>query len=359
MNIFLLRNLKPAWQYGFCLSLVAGICALLFLLSPHWGYQLVALLLLLLVSVLAMFFDILPVLAAAALSALVWNFFFIPPLFTFHIEKPEDALLFALYFFIASVNAVLTYQVRRAEKRARDKVEKEKSIALYRTLFNSLSHELRTPIANIIGAADTLKENETQLKDVQRKDLLDQISEAGFRLSRQVENLLNMSRLETGLLSPKPDWTDLEELIEDTRKKLDNPRNGDIVSDFPPDFPLCKLDAGLLEQMLKNLLENALNYTPVGTSVHVTCQLEGNRLSLKVKDAAPGIPEKQLDQIFDKFYRLPNTLPGGSGLGLSIVKGFSEAMGGTVKAANAPEGGAIFEVNIPVETTFINQLKNE
>ena len=148
------------------------------------------------VSVLAMLFDILPVLITAILSALVWNYFFIPPIGTFHIGKPEDVLIFLMYFVIAMINTVLTFKIRQFEKKARDKEEKENTIRLYDTLLNSLSHELRTPISAIIGSVDTLEENNKRLSEENRKLLISEIKIAGLRLNRQVENLLSISRLE-------------------------------------------------------------------------------------------------------------------------------------------------------------------
>ncbi|NTW32317.1 MAG: DUF4118 domain-containing protein, partial [Bacteroidetes bacterium] len=120
--------------------LIVAVSIACFFTADFIGYKVVALLLLVVVSLLAMVFDILPVLLAALLSALIWNFFFIPPLFTFHIADTEDALMFLMYFVIALVNAVLTFKIREAEKKARDKEEKENTIKLYNTLLNSLSH---------------------------------------------------------------------------------------------------------------------------------------------------------------------------------------------------------------------------
>ena len=130
-----------------------------FLFVDLVGYRVVALVLLVTVSLLAMLFEISPVLIAAVLSALIWNFFFIPPIFTFHVDHAEDLLMFLMYFLVAMVNAVLTFKIREAETIARDKEEKENALRHYNVLLNSLSHELRTPIATIIGAVDTLKEN--------------------------------------------------------------------------------------------------------------------------------------------------------------------------------------------------------
>jgi two-component system sensor histidine kinase KdpD len=154
-----------ACQYLICISVVGGVTLAGQLLMPLIGYMAVALLLLLAVSVMAMVLPVWPVMAAAALSAVVWNFFFIPPTFTFHINSTQDVLMFAMYFSIAMLNAVLTSRIRRAEQQARQREGREKTLLLYNTLLNSLSHELRTPIAAIIGAVDTLKESATRLSE--------------------------------------------------------------------------------------------------------------------------------------------------------------------------------------------------
>ena len=121
--------------------------------------------------------------------------------------------MFLMYFVIALINAVLTYKIRQVERKIRDEKEKEKTIKLYNTLLNSLSHELRTPISTIIGAIDTIKDNGTKLTESNISDLYTEIEIAGFRLNRQVENLLSMSRLEAGILKPKLDWCDVNELV--------------------------------------------------------------------------------------------------------------------------------------------------
>lgn len=323
------------------------------------GYRVTALVLLMTVSLLAMVFSTVPVLLAAALSAVVWNFFFIPPVFTFHIGSAEDLLMFALYFVVALVNAVLTMRIRRAEQLARDKEEKARSVALYNTLLNSLSHELRTPIAAIVGSVDTMQDESTKLDAAQRAELLKTIDEASMRLDRQVENLLNMGRLESGTLRPKPDWCDVNELIGDVVHEL----RPDAVHRFQfrpdPSLPLFKLDGGLLEQVLHNLVHNALAYTPSGSTITVQAAHAHDRCIITVSDNGPGFPEGERAKAFDKFYRLPNSARGGSGLGLSIVKGFVEAMGGTVMLeANTPRG-ARFTIGLPAETSFLSNLKHE
>lgn len=350
----------PLWsQFVIGCGLVCVAALTCFIAQDMIGHRVVALVLLMTVSVLAMLLSTWPVLIAAALSALIWNFFFIPPVFTFHIGSAEDVLMFLLYFVIALVNAVLTLRIRHNERQVRDKEEQVRSLALYNTLLNSLSHELRTPIAAIVGSVDTMQEHDTKLDASQRAELLSTIDEASMRLDRQVENLLNMGRLESGMLRPKADWCDVNETIGGVLNELKADK--DHVLHFVPDasLPLFKLDGGLLEQVLQNLLHNALAYTPAGSIILVEATHANGHCTIKVSDNGPGFPESERQRVFDKFYRLPRTVRSGSGLGLSIVKGFVEAMGGTVVlGANTPQG-ARFTIDLPAETSFLSNLKHD
>jgi len=343
-------------QHIISAALVLLVSMICYPISELIGYKVVALLLLVTVSILAMLFDIFPVLSAAILSALIWNFFFIPPLFTFHINNTEDLLMFLLYFIIALVNAVLTFKIRKEETKARDKEEKENTIQLYNTLLNSLSHEIRTPLSTIIGAVDTLKENKGKISTINQNELLNQIDIASVRLNRQVENLLNMSRLETGMLRLNSDWCDTNELIYSVIQKLSIPYKQTIIFEPDENLPLFKFDRGLIEQVLQNLLYNAIYYTPENSTIKIVAlQLSGN-CTISVSDNGTGIPETEIKYLFDKFYRLPQTKTGGSGLGLSIVKGFIEAHKGRVKAENNLSGGVIFIVEFPAEASYLNNL---
>lgn len=335
--------------------LVASGC---YFFTDFLGYKVVAFILLMTVSVLAMLFEIVPVLIAATLSALIWNFFFIDPIFTFHIGNSEDVLMFLMYFLVAFVNAVLTFKIKKIEKKAREKEEKEKTLKLYNTLLNSLSHELRTPISAIIGSVDILQESDAKLTSDNRKSLLNEIEIAGLKLNDQVENLLNMSRLESGILKLKMDWCDLNEQIRLVIQNhfLSNPR---IIFKDEENFPICKLDIGIFEQILINLIRNALFYTAENCMVKISMKLTDEILVVTVEDNGLGIPEEHINQIFDKFYRVPHTITGGTGLGLSIVKGFVEAQNGKIEVKNNIPNGLKFDIFVPVEITYVNQLKNE
>jgi two-component system, OmpR family, sensor histidine kinase KdpD len=369
---------KPS-QFFISIALVILSAAGCYLMSGYVDYKVVAFILLLTVSLIAIVFDIIPVLIAASLSALIWNFFFIEPKFTFHVGTAEDGFLFLMYFVIALINAVLTNRVRKIEKQVREKEEKEKMVRLYNTLLNSLSHELKTPIATIVGATDNLLSGSSKLSEENKLELVENISVASLRLNQQVENLLSMSRLESGFIQPKKDWTDINELVYDVVHRLEQQlKNHPLHINIDEKLPFYKLDYGLVEQVLYNLLYNAAIYTPeygeifltaknntdkvyrmdTSSAEHSVLKKESNTLVIIIEDRGPGFPLSEIEKVFDKFYRLDNTKTGGTGLGLSIVKGFTEAHNGSVTLENVPHG-ARFTIEIPAETSYINNLNNE
>lgn len=351
--IIINRISKPA-QYAISLALVILVSSVCFALSAYVGYRVVALILLLTVSIIAISFDILPVLISATLTAVIWDFFFIPPRFNFHVDTTEDSILLIMYFVIALINAVLTYKIRQAEKASRVKEEKANAIKLYNTLLNSLSHELRTPIATILGATDNLQAKNANLSPENKEQLVAEISKASLRLNQQVENLLNMSRLESGFIKPKKDWCDVTELIYGIVKKIEEDKITQVISiRIQPGMPLFRLDKGMLEQVIYNLIANACHHTPANSRIYISATHSENFLEIIIEDNGNGFPEEELVQVFEKFYRLKNTRAKGTGLGLSIVKGYTEALGGTVRLENVPSGGAKFILHIPAESSPI------
>jgi two-component system, OmpR family, sensor histidine kinase KdpD len=346
------------YLYGILLvCLVAGIC---YVFSAYIGYRVVAFILLVTVSLIAMFFDILPVLVTAFISALIWDYFFIPPHFTLQVASTDDSILLLMYFVIASVNAALTYKIRQIEKVAMQKEEKANTVKLYNTILNSLSHELRTPIAAIIGATDNLQNHNDKLTDKNRNELVKEISKASFRLNQQVENLLNMSRLESGFIQPKKDWCDMIEVIYDAVKRIeDNGISQKINININPAIPLFKLDKGMLEQVIYNLVNNAALYTDANCTINIIAICHADVLQIIIEDNGKGFRKEEIGNVFDKFYRLKNTKTGGTGLGLSIVKGFTEAMGGSIYLENISTGGARFTINIVAETSYQKNINNE
>jgi two-component system sensor histidine kinase KdpD len=470
-----------------------------YLVKDFVGYQVVSFGLLFLVSMLALFYGTGPILLAATLSALIWDYFFIPPQFTLHVEKPVDLLMLIMFFIIALLNGILTSRVRRQEKKIRIREERtealyqlthnltmisgidevsriavkyilkyfnldcaiilknelsqldsevkhepeiklsknELSIAywafrhsakagkytdtlpstdftfypligntenmgviavkhtkvftqgelqfwdaflsqisgkyereflrnaaknayvlnesdkLYKTLFNSISHELRIPVATIMGASDTLL---TVNHDEEvRKKLCQEIFEASVRLNRLIENLLNMSRLESGGISPRLDWCDVHDLVNKVAESLrEELKPFKLLIIIPENMPLVKLDFGLIEQVMYNLVYNACQYAPISSNIRIKAFYDNGMFNLQVMDRGPGIPADDLPFIFNKFFRVEGTKAGGTGLGLSIVKGFVEAHKGTVIVENRQNGGARFIIKIPSETPEIS-----
>jgi len=360
MATLFINTVSKTKQLLLSILLVCLTAAVCHTFSNYVGYKVVAFILLVTVSLIAMFFDIIPVVVAAVLSALIWDFFFIPPFFTFQVGSGEDTILLLMYFVVALVSGVLTFKIRQIEKIARQKEEKANTVKLYNILFNSLSHELRTPIAAIIGATDNLQNNNEKLTPQNRNELIGEIAKASFRLNRQVDNLLNMSRLETGFIQPKKDWCDINELVYHVIERIEeNTITQKITVNINPAIPLFKLDEGMLEQVLYNLLNNAILYTKPGSRIDVVATAHADVLELVIEDNGKGFPEDEISHVFDKFYRLKNAAAGGTGLGLSIVKGFTEAQGGTVRLENRVSGGARFIIEIPGETSYLQNLKNE
>jgi len=494
------RASMPSFTSNIRQYLIASLVVFLTSLSCFFikdliGYQVVSFALLIMVSILAFFYGTGPILLASTFSALIWDFFFIPPWFTLHVDKPEDMLMLAMFFIIALLNGVLTSRIRIQEMKTRireerthalyqltrelskamgidevikiskqdikkyfnlesllllknevnllesanqepsvislsnndmsvaiwvfqhatkagkhtdtlpscnytfyplkgnqmtlgviaieqhkpftqgeeqfwetfisqlsGKIEREylrnmakqvyllnESDKLYKTLFNSISHELRIPVATILGASDTLLMQNYPV-DTQKK-LFNEINTASIRLNRLIENLLNISRLESGRLTPRFDWCDVHDLVNKVTENLKQELqyfNFAIV--IPADMPMVQIDFGLMEQVLQNLVLNATQNAPIGSTIRVKFYFENTILTIEVMDRGKGFPESELIAVFNKFYRGKEAKAGGTGLGLSIVKGFVEAHGGTVEAKNRKNGGALFTITIPVKS---------
>lgn len=319
------------------------------------GYRSVALLLLATISILSIFVTLYPVLTAAVMSALIWDFFFIPPHFTFHVGSSEDVLFLLMYFVVALINGFLTSRIRDLKALELQKEERHNTIKLYKTLFDSISHELRTPIATIVGATDNLLQTESKVSEDDKSKLITEISIAAFRLNRLIDNLLSMQRLESGMLKIKPDLFDINELINSPLNRLKNELSTHHVElNIASDIPILKFDFGLIEQSLFNLLHNETLYTPEDSTIRISADYKQGILSIEIADNGSGFSNEELSLLFSKFYRSNSKFKGGTGLGLSIVKGFVEAHEGTVSVENNFPHGAKFTIKIPSESLEMN-----
>jgi two-component system sensor histidine kinase KdpD len=237
----------------------------------------------------------------------------------------------------------LAEQARAAHLRA----EREE---LYSSLLSSVSHDLRTPLAAITGAASTLLEHEAGTLAV-RRDLLQTIFEEADRLNRLVTNLLDMTRLESGSLDVRKEWTPLEEVIGTALNHLDEVLRGRAIHvRLPDDLPLIPLDGSLMVQVFLNLLENAAKYTPAMSPIEIAARADDDDVVVDVADRGPGFPPGSEDRIFDKFFRAPDAgRATGTGLGLAICRGIVVAHGGTIAAENRVGGGAVFRIKLPLD----------
>jgi two-component system, OmpR family, sensor histidine kinase KdpD len=250
--------------------------------------------------------------------------------------------------FIAQIaSAVERELLNEVTKKSIVVAESEK---LYKTLFNSISHELRTPIAAIMGASENLlAANQTQVSST-TSELYNEIHIAAERLNRLVANLLDMTRLESGMIQPKLNWCDVRDIINTTLKGLEREIDQHKVTvTTQEDLPLVKLDFGLIEQALTNLVYNASVHTPPGTQIEIQALVENDHCIITVADNGPGIPKSDINKVFEKFYRAEGTSTGGTGLGLPIAKGFIEAHRGTLSVRNKIQGGTEFKIEIPMK----------
>jgi two-component system sensor histidine kinase KdpD len=220
----------------------------------------------------------------------------------------------------------------------------EEGERLRRALFDSVSHELKTPIAVIRASVETMGSNSSDPR-------VAEIDTASRRLQRIVEGLLQMTRLEASVIEPRPEWCDVSDIISGALETTRDPmKHRELKVEVPPDLPLVKTDHGLLEQCLVNLLHNAAVHTPEDTPVELSVSRRPKGLDFIVRDHGRGLAEGEERRIFGKFYRSPGSSAGGTGLGLSIVKGFLRALGGEILVRNHPAGGAEFTIRLPAET---------
>jgi len=226
---------------------------------------------------------------------------------------------------------------------------------LQTALLNSISHELRTPLATVTGVLSSLEESErarpaNQLDPATRMELIVSATRQAGRLNLLVENLLDMTRLESGALRLNREPTDIQDLIGTVLRQMSSElSNHPLKTDLPPELPLVTMDAVLIAQVLKNLLDNAAKYSPVNSPIFISARLMTEQIEIAVSDRGIGIPTANLERVFDKFFRVQRQESvAGTGLGLSICRGIIEAHGGRIWAENNPVKGAALKFTLPV-----------
>ncbi len=280
-----------------------------------------------------------PALFSSLLGVLCFNFFFVPPRFTLHVEHTQFVVTFAVMFAVALIISHLAVRVRtqaEAAKRAEIVAETER---LRSSLLSAVSHELRTPLAAIVGSASTLLQSAAP-----SRDLLVNIRDEADRLTRLIHNLIETTRLESGARLKKEPYP-IEDVIGTALERVEKLISGrKVETDLPENLPLVPLDPVLMELVFVNLIENAARHAPEG-ALEISARERMDYLEISVADRGPGLKAGDLDRIFEKFYRA-SAAPG-AGLGLAICKAVVSAHGGTIRAENRPGGGAIFLLTLP------------
>lgn len=343
-------------QFSWGLTILFVLASVCWALLPYTGHLFSALVFLMAVVVAGMWWNRGPVLAMAVLSALVWNFIFIPPRFTLHIDNPQDVVMFVLFFVVAISMGHLITRLRQREAalekthREREELLEEKHRAelqaeserLHRTLLDSVSHELKTPIAIIRTALEGLGSGNPYAAEIET---------ANRRLQRIVENFLEITRVESEAVRPRPDWCELGDVIHAATTPLRQElASHPLALTGTEELPLLRLDGKLLAQVLGNILHNATLYAPAGSPIEIRSGITNDQLELRIRDHGRGFPEGAEARVFEKFYRAPGSPAGGTGLGLAIARGLMRAMKGDIEARNHPEGGAEFVLHLPVKT---------
>lgn len=252
----------------------------------------------------------------------------------------------------ASLTGLALERCRHAENARRAQTEAEAERARS-ALLSSVSHDLRTPLAAITGAASALRDREGAIADDARRGLAEMIGEEAERLNRLIGNLLDMTRLESGTLQVQKQWHSIEEVVGASLARLEPELAGrDIHLSLPTDLPLVPMDAVLFEQVVRNLAENAHKYSPAGRPIEIGATVGDGELRLEVADRGDGLEPGEEKRIFEKFYRGTRaTARPGAGLGLAICRGIVEAHGGTIRAVRRQGGGTVFEVALPIQGT--------
>lgn len=264
------------------------------------------------------------------------------------ITQEERQLIYAW----AGLAAIAVERGNLSEAARQAELLKE-SDQLRTALFNSVSHELRTPIAEIGAAVSALLDAGVYYSQEIRQELLETVKDSTHRMERVVANLLDTARLESGLLTLKVDWCDIEDIVGAAIRRMGElTQKHTVQTSVAPELPLLRADCVLLEHVLVNLMDNAVKYSSAGSTILISAKQKNQDIVVSIQDSGIGIPEQDTTKIFDKFYRVQHQTVkvAGTGLGLSICKSIVEAHGGKIWAKNAPGGGAIIFFALPVPT---------
>ncbi|MBK6917740.1 MAG: PAS domain-containing sensor histidine kinase [Deltaproteobacteria bacterium] len=284
-----------------------------------------------------------------ALSVAVFDFLFVTPRFTFAIDDLDYMITFAAMGIVGATASTLSDRFRRQTERARAAELAAETERMRASLLSSVSHDLRTPLGTVVGAASTLLADPPGLDAAARRELLQAIHDQAERLSRQLRDLLDITRIEGGALQLRRELQVPEELVGAALARCAGVLRDHEVRVRLDDGLLVELDAVAFELVLVNLLENAARHAPHGTAIELDARAVGRAFELTVADRGPGVPEDERARVFEKFYRGPDRRrDGGAGLGLAIAKAVVSAHGGDIRVEPRDDGeGACFRVTLP------------
>jgi two-component system sensor histidine kinase KdpD len=291
-----------------------------------------------------------PSLLVAVLSVVSFEFFFIPPAFSFAVQDLRHSPTFLVMFVVAFVVSHLAKRIRDQADAARRATLRAETEQLRNALLSSISHDLRTPLTVVTGATSALLGDHAPTDEAKRRTLIMTAHEEALRLNRLVANLLDMTRLDAGALKVKKELQPLEEVVGSALYRLEDRLRGRAVgTNLPGDLPLVPFDAILIEQVLINLIENATKYAPPGGPIDIAVRAIDGEVEVEVADRGPGVNAADAELVFEKFYRAREGEGGGVGLGLTICRGIVSAHRGRIWVDPRPQGGASFRFTLPLD----------
>jgi len=311
----------------------------------------IAMVYLLAVVLVAMHYSRGAAVASALLSVLAFDFIFVPPKWTFAVDDFQYVLTFTVLVVVALVISKLARDIREQAQREAALETAAQTERIRSALLASISHDLRTPLAVMAGVSSSLAEAGDGVGPEERKALAQSLFEQTRAVSEQVAKVLQMTRLESGSITPERDWNSLPDLagavLNRLRERLASHR---VMTDFAADLPLVRVDAMLVDHVLSNLLENAARYTPADTLIRLRGEVDGGRVLVSVEDFGAGLAPEEFERVFAKFHRGRSEGGiAGAGLGLSICRAIVTLHRGRIWAERMPGGGTAFRFTLPLE----------
>ena len=294
-----------------------------------------------------------PAITASIIGVLSFDFFLVPPYYTFTVASVHYIFTFIGLLIVGLVVSTLASRVREQTIKAQKVELLQETEKLQTALLHSISHDLRTPLATITGSLSTILHDDLDLNKKTSQELLKGAKQEADRLNRLVSNLLDMTKMEAGVLRISKKPCDLRDVLGTSLEALKEKVGcREVRISIPADCPEIYLDFSFMIKAFYNLIDNAINYSLPGSPILIRAAVINDRVRIEIIDQGPGIPPADLERIFEKFYRAKS--PGrvsGTGLGLSICKGIIEAHNGAIAARNNPAGGATLAISLPLGTS--------